>query len=474
MCSSWVRSLSRAFLVYASYWYLLGPALGISLQLYINYRFGLVRLLGPATVPDVICVFSCLVLLGYICVTFFITTRSQRRVVALLSAACGVVSLFGMELPNMMGIAPGIISAISMLLFSFFLITQLLLWFEIFACYDSMLTLVYILMLSALAGCLCWFFIGIEGPRLLSVLTATTLIATGLLFKGFSATAELNSPQADQRKPARPPVWLLVVTFFFGLGFLYTTSVLSLEVFHGVFDWANVVYALMLCLVVFVFSKRLRISMLFYIAAPMTIAGVVLTFFRNSFSIPPSILSNAGLFTYLVFVLVLYCAICREQNSEPLRASCFLILSFYVGLLAGRQLFTAVDSFIAEDVGADFATMLHVPLEAIIVIVLVVCTMVGMRVIDEIVSRDLSRPQLAHITTYESSETSARIAAIYKLSDREREVLCLLLENKSATDIAAAMVIAHGTAKTHINNIYKKLGIHTREELFAMVPGGLK
>ena len=291
-----------------------------------------------------------------------------------------------------------------------------------------------------------------------------------MLFKGFKSTRELNSPQTEMRGLTRPLVWLLVVTFVFGLGYMYTTSVMSLEDFHNVFDWTNIVYGLALCAIVFVFSKKIRISMLFYLAAPITIAGILLTLFRNPFPLSPSILSNVGFFTYLVFVLVLYCAISREHNSEPLRASCLLTLSLYAGLLAGRQLFAVMDAFLGSDVDAEAAHAFHAPLEISIVVLLVVCTMIGMRIIDAIVSHELSRPQLAHITAYEASEASAHIAVIYRLSDREREVLSLLLENKSATEVADIMVIAHGTAKSHISNIYKKLGIHTREELFAMVP----
>ncbi|MEG1493384.1 MAG: helix-turn-helix transcriptional regulator [Gordonibacter sp.] len=430
--------------------------------------------MGTATFPDIICVFSCFVLVCYIVATFFVTTRRQRNVVALAALVCGIASMVAIELPGLLGISLGWVPLAGMLLFSFFFMTCLLLWFEVFSCHDSMLCLVYILLTSALAGMLCWFFIGLEGSRLLCALVIAIACAYATLYKGLRGTAELNSLQSEQRVPARPSVWLLVVTFFFGLGFMYTTGVTSLEAFHNVFDWTNIVYALVLCALALAFSRRIRISLLFYLAAPMVMAGILLTLFRNPLYLSPSVLSNAGLFTYLVFVLVLYCAICREQNSEPLRASCFLILSFYVGLLAGRQLFVAVDQIIGQGADEALANRFHMPLEVAIVVVMVVCTMIGMRIIDEIVSRDLSRPQLAHITAYESSETSTRIATVYKLSDREREVLCLLLENKSATEIAAAMVIAHGTAKTHINNIYKKLDIHTREELFALVPGRFK
>jgi DNA-binding NarL/FixJ family response regulator len=53
---------------------------------------------------------------------------------------------------------------------------------------------------------------------------------------------------------------------------------------------------------------------------------------------------------------------------------------------------------------------------------------------------------------------------ISPLSDRETEVLKLVTEGKSYTQIAAQLNISQETAKTHIKNIYKKLKVGTKSE----------
>lgn len=53
------------------------------------------------------------------------------------------------------------------------------------------------------------------------------------------------------------------------------------------------------------------------------------------------------------------------------------------------------------------------------------------------------------------------------LSPREMEVLPLLLSGKTAVYISEQLVIAPGTVKTHVYNIYQKLSIHTKMELFS-------
>lgn len=49
-----------------------------------------------------------------------------------------------------------------------------------------------------------------------------------------------------------------------------------------------------------------------------------------------------------------------------------------------------------------------------------------------------------------------------RLTDREREVLQLAAEGHSTRDIAAALVVSHGTVKTHLQHIYAKLDARDR------------
>jgi LuxR family maltose regulon positive regulatory protein len=53
------------------------------------------------------------------------------------------------------------------------------------------------------------------------------------------------------------------------------------------------------------------------------------------------------------------------------------------------------------------------------------------------------------------------------LSDREREVLRLLVGGRSGLQIAEALVVAPSTIKTHLKSIYTKLDVHTRDQAIA-------
>ena len=62
----------------------------------------------------------------------------------------------------------------------------------------------------------------------------------------------------------------------------------------------------------------------------------------------------------------------------------------------------------------------------------------------------------------EAPAPTSRISLDHGLSDREIEVLRLLVRGMSDREIAAALFISPGTATTHVRNIRGKLGVHSR------------
>ena len=51
------------------------------------------------------------------------------------------------------------------------------------------------------------------------------------------------------------------------------------------------------------------------------------------------------------------------------------------------------------------------------------------------------------------------------LSKQEKKVLDLILEDKSNKEIASEIFVSLSTVKSHINNLYKKLNVSSRNEV---------
>ena len=56
--------------------------------------------------------------------------------------------------------------------------------------------------------------------------------------------------------------------------------------------------------------------------------------------------------------------------------------------------------------------------------------------------------------------------AVHTLSSREKDVLCEMLKDKKRKEIADTLYISENTVKTHTANIYAKLGVTSKSELF--------
>lgn len=63
----------------------------------------------------------------------------------------------------------------------------------------------------------------------------------------------------------------------------------------------------------------------------------------------------------------------------------------------------------------------------------------------------------------------AVLAREYGLTRREEEVLALLAQDKTAAQIEEALCVSNPTVKSHTRLVYRKLGVHSRAELVALV-----
>ena len=68
-----------------------------------------------------------------------------------------------------------------------------------------------------------------------------------------------------------------------------------------------------------------------------------------------------------------------------------------------------------------------------------------------------------------NEELYRRIADAYGLTNREREVLCLVARGYSRPAICKELFLAESTVRSHIKHVYAKLNVHSKDEaIFAV------
>lgn len=230
-------------------------------------------------------------------------------------------------------------------------------------------------------------------------------------------------------------------------------------------------------LVIFVLFERTRYRVnmdIFYRVFAPVIAPALL--FLPAFGLWYSYVVMACL--YVVFNIasimgILACA----QVSRHYRIPSISIYAFSFGIIYSARFLPGLAASILDSIGiapGQVFTPGHVALGGVFAL------FVAYAASDHF----LSRQREAEVYSWESSLpskerpvlslTQGQVVEFAKregLTNREIEVLMRLREGRSVPYIAESLCVADNTVKYHCKNIYKKLGVHSRQELFDLLDG---
>ena len=88
-------------------------------------------------------------------------------------------------------------------------------------------------------------------------------------------------------------------------------------------------------------------------------------------------------------------------------------------------------------------------------------------------AQEVPRPAPVDIATMPMEDKILKVLSFLKpgemLAEREREVLELVLQNKKRKEIAEELCLSENTIKTYTRTLYGKVGVSSREELYALL-----
>jgi DNA-binding CsgD family transcriptional regulator len=73
------------------------------------------------------------------------------------------------------------------------------------------------------------------------------------------------------------------------------------------------------------------------------------------------------------------------------------------------------------------------------------------------------------ISSEQSTQLLDGMNEVFQISNREREIMELILQGKSNKEIEGLLFISYNTVKNHIYNIYQKMGVNSRGQMIHAV-----
>lgn len=360
-------------------------------------------------------------------------------------------------------IAP-VLALPSTLLSSWGLSVLILLWCELFSCLNTFRVILYFSGALILGWVICYFLSGLSVDRLAVAATLLPLLSTGCALSGFAALGKEDFPRATAKTGVFPWKILLAVaiyTFAFGL---FENSA---SAFGGpLSSWGMVVAAISVFVIALVFADRLRIESLFRFALPLMILGLLLASqFTLSIGGVSHFFIDTSYAVFLIFIMALMCDFSRRSGVSAIWLFGIERFVRFIAYAAGvniESLFNIAAP--AASTGHLVLVFVSVALIAFVTVLLLAdSSLLGHKTLSAEAGDGARDRRVAHIDLVESLATS------HGLTSREKEVLDLLLKDKTIPEIERELYISDGTVRAHIQHIYRKFDVHSRQELGELV-----
>lgn len=200
-----------------------------------------------------------------------------------------------------------------------------------------------------------------------------------------------------------------------------------------------------------------------------------------AFLVAPFISGYSLAFSYGVFGAGFWCFraiswtlcfyIIDRFGSNPIRVVGVLDGAFALSVVISAQ----VNSGLAEIVKVDGAELTTVSLITVFVLMFIAMVVLNGKGIRAVLS-DAGYAQAEEVGPSEEHQNFDEVALVVnsiaaekRLTPRETEIALLLARGRSLPFVQNELYISEGTAQTHARHIYKKLGIHSRQELIDLV-----
>ncbi|NTU88373.1 MAG: response regulator transcription factor [Actinobacteria bacterium] len=344
-----------------------------------------------------------------------------------------------------------------------------LLWSEYFGSLNPIRVAVYY-SASILVGALVIYIFKGFMSSYLATFTATLPILSALcVYVSFKTIRAENLPSTTWARfsfPWKPVLLMAIYSFAYGLreNTLYSTS--------GPHSSVGVIFAALIVLAGVIYQgKKFNFGVMYRIGMPCMIGAFLLI---PSFGFPGDFLSNfcvsASYTAFSILVMIIFSNLSYRLGVSALWLFGIERAVRQVSMFGGRETSNAINDLIVGQYLNEITVNVIIILLVVVVTLMLISekghsSMWGMSFIPS----DDAEADEEYTKRHAIGSICRSIAEKFGLTAREEEVLLLLAQKSTISEIERELFIAEGTAKAHVRHIYYKLDIHSRDELFELV-----
>lgn len=246
-----------------------------------------------------------------------------------------------------------------------------------------------------------------------------------------------------------------------------------LDFFGGSALFSLIIVGAALLLIIAALKGKFNPTLTYRLSLPIMVAGfVAIALLFDTHAAFSILLINIGYEFFDILSWILFTEVSRREGENPLRifglGVAFMFIGMSLGLLGGEVL----DALIASG-GLQITVVASLSTLCLVIVAFMVIPEGTVESLAHTVRPERKKADDS-IDEAPSGEgrleaNCASVAEAYRLTPREGEVLVLLAHGRTLAIIARDLQIAKGTARTHIENIYRKLDVHKQQELIDLV-----
>ena len=346
------------------------------------------------------------------------------------------------------------------------------LWAETLARLGSKLTInlsVWALLLAAVGYAVLSFL----PTHVAQVLVAALPVVSMVFYRRFQRELpHVPRSQRNVRVSMRPPVRMILIALFFGLSFGAMKGLLTpaSSDLIGLRDVLNIVAIVIGVIGVYAMANIFRMDfdqLTYQVALPLMALGFLFLPLQEPASAIGTAIHQCG-YQYFYIVLWSTWSVLATRAEAPVA----WVVSWGMFSVQLGQLIGSYASAFAVGVITDKLGMAMLSGAVVFAMLLIALFVFGNRTATT--GWGSIRPAEVGIPSSDFDEAATQTARHFKLSPRESEVFLLLAKGRNRAYIANKLAVGDETVKSHIKSLYRKLGVHSQQELIDLVDTGTK